>query len=1087
MRLALGRPPTVRRGAVALALASALVASGAGTPGPGLADPAAAAPASSSFARSFADPAQQYQPKTRVWWACGNITTAEVRSQLTSIKDAGFSGVEIICFASAPQYGWGSAAMNARIQDSLDLGEELGLTVDWTVSGSWPLNVPGLAAADAGSAKEMVQGTAVLTASDTFNGPPPAAAGSTGTPELLAVQAVRCQDDCTGDAPVALVPGSVVDLTASVSGGSLTWTAPAQGTWLLIASWQRPTGQISVVRGNNNVEPGVVADHFSKAGAQAGIEYWNEHVLTPSMRSAFERTGGDLFEDSLELDSRFHWTPGFLDEFQERRGYDLRPYLPVLVIPDIHQQYSPVKTTDAARYALDPSEDARVRRDYYDTLTELYRENHIEPIKAFAHSIGLTYRAQAYGTTTDYGALSLDLDVPESEGLASGMDAPTTGPLDEYRTHSAAVSLTDKDVLSSECCAIADSAWAEPWEDQVARFNAAYAGGVNQVVLHGVSQQAANGRTWPGWSPFTSQGGNGFSDAHGPSMPSWDDVPAITEWMGRMQYAMRSGQQKVDVAVFRDVIGHGTPDVGDLSDSGYTYEYLSSAHLDLDAATVRGKVLAPATAGYRALVLADQAAMPLDSARRVLSHAKAGLPIVVVGALPSTTPGRDGQDAALRAVVGELTTQPSVRRVPDAAELPGALAALGARPAAAPSAPSALLTQRRTVKEGDVYLVHNPSEHAVTRTLTLEGAGRPALLDAWSGSVEPVGAYRTPDARHLQLKIELQPGESKIYGLGSFTSGPSAHVDEPLTGVTATTDGRLFLGADEPGTYDLRLSNGRRASVQVGAVPAPRLVRGWDLTVEDWHAGAAGALEKTTSRHELTDLKPWSKIPGLEDTSGVGTYRTTIDVPQAWTGGRRAVLDLGTVTDTVQVRVNGKRLTVDQTLAQVDVSDALRRGENTIEVRVATQLRNRLRVTSGYPAQASQPRQDYGLLGPVVLRPYARTQIWPLATPPAKPVPVVKQATSTSLKVSPSKVRQGKRATATIVVRGVRSPTGKVRVSVDGRTFRTVTLRNGRATVSLSSRMREGRHVVRVLYLGDARSKTSTSVKRSITVLRKKR
>jgi hypothetical protein len=96
--------------------------------------------------------------------------------------------------------------------------------------------------------------------------------------------------------------------------------------------------------------------------------------------------------------------------------------------------------------------------------------------------------------------------------------------------------------------------------------------------------------------------------------------------------------------------------------------------------------------------------------------------------------------------------------------------------------------------------------------------------------------------------------------------------------------------------------------------------------------------------------------------------------------------------------------------------------------------------------------------------------VWPQAAPP-KPAPVAKQRTSTALQVSPSRVRQGRRAEATIVVRGSRTPAGKVRVAVDGRTFRTVTLRQGRAEVSLSSRLRVGRHTVRVVYLGDARSK----------------
>ncbi|MFC8393581.1 hypothetical protein [Streptomyces sp. NPDC057238] len=59
----------------------------------------------------------------------------------------------------------------------------------------------------------------------------------------------------------------------------------------------------------------------------------------------------------------------------------------------------------------------------------------------------------------------------------------------------------------------------------------------------------------------------------------------------------------------------------------------------------------------------------------------------------------------------------------------------------------------------------------------------------------------------------------------------------------------------------------------------------------------------------------------------------------------------------------------------MDLTEVLRPGTNTVTVRVATPLRNRLRVTDGFPAQTSQPRQRYGLVGPVRLVPYRQGRI----------------------------------------------------------------------------------------------------------------
>ncbi|OLT37879.1 hypothetical protein BJF79_28695 [Actinomadura sp. CNU-125] len=59
---------------------------------------------------------------------------------------------------------------------------------------------------------------------------------------------------------------------------------------------------------------------------------------------------------------------------------------------------------------------------------------------------------------------------------------------------------------------------------------------------------------------------------------------------------------------------------------------------------------------------------------------------------------------------------------------------------------------------------------------------------------------------------------------------------------------------------------------------------------------------------------------------------------------------------------------------KVDVGPYLRRGRNTIEVEVATTLNNRLRV-SDPDVYGPASRQDYGLIGPVRLVPYAEEAV----------------------------------------------------------------------------------------------------------------
>jgi hypothetical protein len=135
----------------------------------------------------------------------------------------------------------------------------------------------------------------------------------------------------------------------------------------------------------------------------------------------------------------------------------------------------------------------------------------------------------------------------------------------------------------------------------------------------------------------------------------------------------------------------------------------------------------------------------------------------------------------------------------------------------------------------------------------------------------------------------------------------------------------------------------------------------WNLEVEDWQPGGV-----TTHMLELTELLPWTALPGLADVSGVGTYRTTVHCRP----GMRALLDMGKVVDTCRVRVDGRLLPpVDPLRPVADLGPRLRPGLNTIEVEVATTLLNRLRTTSP-EVFGIAARQAYGLLGPVFLRWY---------------------------------------------------------------------------------------------------------------------
>ena len=106
-----------------------------------------------------------------------------------------------------------------------------------------------------------------------------------------------------------------------------------------------------------------------------------------------------MYMDSLELStygagSQF-WGYHLMEEFENRRGYDLTPYLPFIIKP------FPFMSMDALSYHYDPRDKelaVRVRNDLCQTMTELYVENMLQPLQEWLHNEGMTLRAEiSYG------------------------------------------------------------------------------------------------------------------------------------------------------------------------------------------------------------------------------------------------------------------------------------------------------------------------------------------------------------------------------------------------------------------------------------------------------------------------------------------------------------------------------------------------------------------------------------------------------------------------------------------------------------------------------------------------------------------
>ncbi|WP_326818468.1 glycosyl hydrolase [Streptomyces sp. NBC_01762] len=955
---------------------------------------AAAADLAAGAAFDLRDPASAVRAKFRWWWPDALVDTGEIAREVRAIADAGFGGVEIAAVTHSMsqqldtvRYGWGTTAWRAAIEAALREAKKRDVLVDLTIGPAWPAAVPSITPDNPAAAKELAHGFTTVAAGSTYEGPLPAAEepepGVTDQ-RLFLVQAVRVSAGSSPTAePVRLDQATVTDLAAHVVGSRVSWTAPDDGgTWLIVAYWERGSGQRP--EGRNHTTPlSYVVDHFSDAGTGAVTDFWEEHILTPTIRSLLRETGGALFEDSIEMETEATlWTPALPAEFERRMGYSLLPYLAAFV--EKHEDHV---------FSFEPTLDKGVRRDVMEVVTELYVEHHLRPLQKWAHSLGLQLRIQPYGLETDAIYKSAILDVTEGESLGFKN-------LDDFRCLAGGRDMGGRRIVSNEAGATAGGAYATTWTDTLKKLVTQYAAGVNQAVFHGFAYADAPGAEWPGFAAFSPySGAAGYGEAWGPRQPVWQHTPAVADFLGRLQRVLQTGVNKVDVGILRQKgyagSGLGAPWFsGEGVPVGWTHTFLSPRLLDLPSAVVRDGRLAPDGPALKALVVdgdvmaGREHTLELGVAEKLLSYAKAGLPIILIGDWSDArVPGipRPGGDARLRQLLVDLGKLKSVHIVADRPNVPEAIAALGLRRDVEYAQSSMLLHSHRATGEADWFYFANDAvskkgstgtriTHDVTLTTKVKGAV-PHRLDPWTGTLTPIALYtRTGDGR-IRLTVDLEPGAVTVVVLARPTrETPRRHATATQADSLHVRDGgRLEMRAAAAGTYTTTFDDGRSTNTVIGALPQPVALTSWTLTVDDWRPGVS-ATETAHEQHvvQLDALAPWPKIPGLEDVSGVGRYRTTVVLGDDWSEEHGALLHLGGVFDTFRVLVNGRELPpLDQLVRVADLGTRLRRGANTIEVEVATTLLNRLRVARPSVFGAGK-RQDYGLIGPVRIVPYGR-------------------------------------------------------------------------------------------------------------------
>lgn len=1004
----------IRQKLLSLILAAALTM---GTISGGLLTASAAGEtATGSFAQSFADPSAAQSMKVRTWWPSADIDPEMIWQEVKEIKQAGFGCIELIGITEgylsdavdAERYGWSSEGWNDSVEVLIEAAEHYGISVDLTIGPRWPAGVPGLDLNSDASSKKLAASTTHFTVDGQPQNSfaiPSAPANAASDPQLVTIVVAQTSGTLEGASEYGIDETTlqvIDDAAIDLQNGTFSWTPGEQGEWTIFAYYSVATGQTS----GDTSPTAYVIDHFSLEGTQAILDYWDNHMMTDEIREHFAQYGGNMFEDSLELTGvDLPWSTALESYFTQNLGYDIKQYLPLIM-----GQFS-VRGGSNEKYTVaDSKMQEELFSDYFNNLSDMYIENHIKVVQEWCAGHNIKYRAQAQGTSDNGWVDSIEaasyLDVAEGESLGMAK-CP-----DSFRSLAGAANMGGTELVSVELGATFGGSYQVTWQMLLELLNRTASAGANQFVLHGFptqSQQCSKNK-WPGWQPFDDPK---FSEAWNNRQPSWDYMKeGFVDYVSRLQTFLQYGSADVDFAVYRADLGIRTdegytkgvlyldgnvPGDNPVTDRGYSYNYISPGNFALDTAVVENGVFNPDYAGYRALVINNEQSMELSAAQQILTYAKAGLPIILVG----TTPLKDGTystdaDNEVQAIFAELSALSTTVSIAEEDDLPAALAQLEILPSVRYSSPVKLAAQHRVSDKADLYYLYNHSTSddyasndiyhddaaAITTTLTLEGTGQPYSLNPWTGEITPILAYTDNGNGTISLDVTVQDSEVLLIGItsdatlfGEFDLVSAAN--NSGVGQLLYEDGRVVYRTTEPTSYDVTVG-GETITGSVDEVASPFALNDWTLTVTSYEPGDNAQNDVYDTKkvelgpYSLNGLTDWSQIEGLENSSGQGLYTATFTVEGDCDG---ALLDLGATYDNIlEVTLNGSVLpNVDQYNPTLDLGRFLTEGENTLTVRTGTTLAKAVRASGGYAnardAYASFPT-TYGLLGGVTVTPY---------------------------------------------------------------------------------------------------------------------
>jgi len=730
----------------------------------------------------------------------------------------------------------------------------------------------------------------------------------------------------------AIRKSDVIDLTKKMRpDGTLDWTPPA-GEWVIVRFGYSLLG-IS----NHPASKEATGLEVDKLNAQYVKNYMNHYLdLYKDAAGAVmmgKRGIRYVVNDSWEAGAQ-NWTDNMIEEFTKRRGYDPRPWLPVL----------------AGHVVEGARESDQFLWDFRKTIADLTADEHFGQVQASLKERGIGHYSEAHEDSRAFVADGMEVkkldDIPmgamwvQSPGVNATMFAYDA----DDRESASVAHIYGQNIAAAEsfttCTPSTSWAWSpatlKPTADQE------FINGINRIVIHLSAHQPlidkAPGVTFGPCGQWFNR-----NETWGEQANVWIKYLARNSWLLQQGKFVADtlyfyGEDSNIAAIFHD----SAPNVP----AGYSFDYINADGLIHMLSVSGGRIVTNSGMRYRVLVLDKNSRyMSLPVLRAIHKLVKQGA--VVAGEKPIGTPSLADDAAEFKRLSDDLFGQDRDEqalgngKVFTGMDAKGALESLHVVPDFSYTKPEGgqpILFLHRMLADGDLYFLNNRGDQDASVDATFRVTGKvPELWYSDSGRISPV-SFKISDGQ-TTVPLHFEPWGSMFVVFRKPAKQSSYIVPKTIETRLKTVDG----------SWNVAFQPGR------GAPPK-------------------ATFDKLISWPESTDK-------GIKYFSGEATYTSVIQASANWFGrGAKLWIDLGDVKNLTVVTVNGKELgTVWHAPYRVDATSALRPGANEISVKVINPWVNRIigdqqadakikyTFSTWKSYKADSPLLPSGLIGPVTI------------------------------------------------------------------------------------------------------------------------